>query len=99
MSVRVRRTRRADEDFAEIFRVGAAEFGIAQAEQYAAGLIEAFDLLSRHPPLARERTEFRRPVRLHPHGAHLIAYTVDDEGVLIVRLLHGRQDWRRHLFP
>ena len=47
--------------------------------------------------MARERTEFAPPARLHPYRSYLIVYLLDDEGVLIVRIMHGRQDWERHL--
>jgi toxin ParE1/3/4 len=76
---------------------GAAEFGVDQAERYHEGLISAFDLLAANPLLARERTEFNPPVRLHPYQAHMIAYVVRDDGILIIRVLHGRQDWERYL--
>jgi toxin ParE1/3/4 len=36
-------------------------------------------------------------VRVHPFQAHVIIYVVDDAGVLIVRVLHGRQEWERLL--
>ncbi|QNT71077.1 type II toxin-antitoxin system RelE/ParE family toxin [Defluviicoccus vanus] len=47
--------------------------------------------------LARERAEFDPPVRLHPYQAHMIAYIIRDDGILIIRVLHGRQDWERYL--
>ncbi|MFH6783095.1 MULTISPECIES: type II toxin-antitoxin system RelE/ParE family toxin [Methylobacterium] len=43
--------------------------------------------------MAGERRELRPPVRLHPYGAHLIVYAVERDDILIVRVLHGRQDW------
>jgi toxin ParE1/3/4 len=92
-----RTTRRADQDIIDIYFKGCREFGQAQAERYHAGLAATFDLIDRNPRLARERAEFDPPVRLHPYGAHMIVYRVDESGVLIVRVLHGRQDWERHL--
>jgi toxin ParE1/3/4 len=33
-------------------------------------------------------------VRVHPCGSHIIIYTVNKAGgVLIVRVRHGREDW------
>ena len=43
--------------------------------------------------MAREKRELRPPVRFHPYGAHLIVYVVEGDDILIVRVLHGRQDW------
>jgi toxin ParE1/3/4 len=50
-----------------------------------------------NPHMARERAGFSPAVRLHPHQAHLIVYVAQGEDILIVRVLHGRQDWERHL--
>jgi toxin ParE1/3/4 len=47
--------------------------------------------------LARERREFEPPVRLHPYQAHMIAYIIRDGGLLIIRVLHGRQDREKYL--
>lgn len=90
-------TRQADQDIIDAYVHGVQEFGTDQAERYHQGLIATFELLSANPRLARERTEFVPPVRIHPYGAHLIVYTLRDDGVLIVRVLHGRQDWERYL--
>jgi len=90
-------TRRADHDIIDIYARGATDFGVDQAERYHAGLIALFDLLARNPDMARERTEFTPPVRLHPYHAHMVVYVHDGDGILIVRVLHGRQDWERYL--
>jgi toxin ParE1/3/4 len=90
-------SRRADQDIFDIYVRGAAEFDVDQAERYAAGLLATLDLLAENPRLARERTELHPPVRLHPYKAHVIAYVEHEGGILIVRVLHGRQDWERHL--
>ncbi|WP_416065788.1 type II toxin-antitoxin system RelE/ParE family toxin [Rhizobium sp. ZK1] len=44
--------------------------------------------------MARERQELTPPMRLHPHQAHLIAYTIREDDIVIVRVLHSRQDWQ-----
>lgn len=93
----VRTTRKADEDIIAAYLHGAAEYGIEQAERYHAGLMATFALLAANPRLARERSEFDPPMRLHPYQAHLIAYLVRDADILVVRVLHGRQAWERHL--
>jgi toxin ParE1/3/4 len=92
-----RTTRRADQDIIELYLRGAREFGRAQAERYHEGLVAAFELLASHPQVAPLRREFQPPVRLHPLRSHMIAYLEDGEAILIIRALHGRQDWERHL--
>ena len=90
-------TRQADQDIVDIYVHGVQELGTAHAERYHQGLIRTFELLSANPRLARERTEFVPPVRIHPYEAHLILYMVRDDGILVVRVLHGRQEWERYL--
>lgn len=90
-------TGQADRDIIDHYVRGAADFGVNQAERYYEGLVAAFDLLAANPHIARERTEFDPPVRLHPYRAHMIVYVVRNKGILIVRVLHGRQEWERHL--
>lgn len=90
-------TRLADQDIIDIYVYGAAEFGVDQAERYHEGLVSVFELLAENPHLAHERPEFDPPVRLHPYEAHMIAYLIRDNGILIIRVLHGRQDWERYL--
>ena len=92
-----RTTRQADQDIIDIYLRGCREFGEPQAERYHAGLAATLDLIASNPRIARERAEFTPPVRLHPYQSHLIVYLLDDGGVLIVRVLHGRQGWEKHL--
>lgn len=86
-------TRRADQDIIALYGRGAEDFGVAQAERYVEGLFSCFSLLAANPHMARERTELDPPMRLHSYGSHMIAYTVMADAILIVRVLHGRQDW------
>ena len=92
-----RTTRQCDLDIIEIYGRGVANFGANQAERYHEGLIATFDLLANNPRMTRERSEFKPPVRLHAYRAHMIVYVIEITGILVVRVLHGRQDWERHL--
>lgn len=93
----VRTTEAADRDVAGLYADGEERFGTRQAERYQEGLFDLFDLDGDNPRIARERHEFTPPIRVHPYGAHLVVYTLDDAGVLIVRVLPGRADWERWL--
>ncbi|TPW26418.1 type II toxin-antitoxin system RelE/ParE family toxin [Martelella alba] len=89
-----RLTRKAEGDLIAIYIAGVEGFGIAQAERYHAELGDVFDLLADNPYLARERTELSPPIRVHPHGSHIILYRIeDDSSILIVRVRHAREDW------
>jgi plasmid stabilization system protein ParE len=52
-----RLTNAAEADITAIFRRGAAEFGLRQAENYRRGLERTFDFLGANPRVTRERDE------------------------------------------
>lgn len=92
-----RLTVRAEYEFDQIYLRGVRDFGTDTAERYAEGLLRIFRLLSDFPAVARERDEVSPPVRVHPFRSHLVIYRIDDEGVLIIRLAHGHEDWETSL--
>lgn len=87
----------AEADLSDIWLQGAAAWGVEQAERYADGLFALFDLLVEFPEIARERAEFFPPVRIHPSGAHLVIYRQADQGIEIIRILHGHQNLTAYL--
>lgn len=87
-------SRKAEDDILEIFIQGAHRFGLRQAEAYHDALAECFTFLAENPYAARERQEITPPVRVHPFGAHLVIYTVDESGTpFIIRVRHAHEDW------
>ena len=90
-------TPKADSDLVGIYVHGFKNFGEEQAEKYFSELEDCFQLLSETPLICRERTEFTPPVRIHPHGRHLVIYMIRDDLILIIRILHDRMDLPQHL--
>lgn len=90
-------TDRANEDIYAIYLFGLEQFGFAQAERYGDELFNVFEILARQPHSARERKEYEPAYRVHIHGVHAIFYLIEGDDILIVRVLHASQDWRRHL--
>lgn len=85
---------KAEDDIISVYLDGVRDFGVAQAERYHKELEQVFGILAGNPYLARMRGELTPPVRIHPHGSHLIVYHVEDnEDVLILRIRHAREDW------
>lgn len=95
--MRVRITSRATADIDRIYLESARQFGLAQADSYQQGLMASISVIADHPYLAHERANFRTAVRIHAYQSHVIAYLIDDVGVLIVRILHAHQNLRRIL--
>jgi plasmid stabilization system protein ParE len=49
--------------------------------------------------LTRERGDLRPGILMATSGRHSIFFETDDARVLVVRVLHDRMDYRRHLDP
>lgn len=84
---------RALADLEDIWRYSAETWSIEQADRYIDELVRIFETIAAMPTLARERSEFTPPVRIHVHENNLIVYTATDDHIAILRLLGGRQDW------
>ena len=95
--MRYKTTPEADNDLIGIYVYGFKSFGEEQAEKYFSELEDCFQLLSETPLICRERTEFTPPVRIHPHGRHLVIYVLRGDLILIVRVLHVSMDLPQHL--
>jgi toxin ParE1/3/4 len=93
-----RKTRRADEDLQEIYRYTRRMWGRDQAVRYLHGLEQRFAELADNPLVGIAREDLQPPgLRSVIHGSHVIFYQPQPDGVLIIRVLHGRQDVRAHL--
>jgi toxin ParE1/3/4 len=55
-------------------------------------LRERFAKLAKFPQMGKERSDLARVLRSFPVGSYLIFYRTIDEGIEIVRILHGSQD-------
>ncbi|KPF92160.1 plasmid stabilization protein ParE [Novosphingobium sp. AAP83] len=76
-----------------MYLAGLEQFGVAQADRYHDGLERMFAFLAQTPRVARMREELNPPVRARPFKAHIIVYDETDDGILVLRVRHGREDW------
>ena len=83
-----RLTRRADRKLEAIYRYTLESFGAAQADAYFAGFDDTFTLLAERPGLGRPFHEYRR----FEHESHVIFYRSRRGGILIVDVLHQREN-------
>ncbi|MCZ8207155.1 MAG: type II toxin-antitoxin system RelE/ParE family toxin [Aquidulcibacter sp.] len=89
----IKLTPQAEHDLENIWTYTATTWSVAQAESYIGHLSNTFDLIAHAPLIARERSEFTPPIRLHRHQSHLIIYRLVDDSLLIIRVLHMKQNW------
>ena len=84
----------AEKDIIAILAEGSGRFGAKQVEQYTRVIENTLDFLSENPEAVRERDEINPPVRVYPFGAHLVVYTIQSNGdILVLRIRHAREDW------
>lgn len=81
----------AEADILEIWDY-IAEDSIAAADHWIDRLDEQFRLLATQPKMGRTRDELAAGVRSHPFGRYVIFYMPLDDGIDVVRVLHGSRD-------
>lgn len=90
-------SRRADTDLANIADFTIATFGTAQARKYRDQLRACFASLCDNPLLGQSAEDLAPGLRRVRQQAHVVFYLADAEQVLIVRVLHHKMDFERHL--
>jgi toxin ParE1/3/4 len=84
----------ARRDLEAIRDAGVEEFGPDVAERHLLGFEHHFGLLRQHPFAGQSRPEFALGIRSLSHRPHRLLYRVDGDTVLVVRIIHHRQDVR-----
>jgi toxin ParE1/3/4 len=88
----LRITEPARRDLVQILGLSAQAWGDDQADRYEADLYEAFDLVRQFPDLGTERPHLFLGSRAYPVGSHAVYYQIIEQDIVIVRILHQRQD-------
>ncbi|MDE0064313.1 MAG: type II toxin-antitoxin system RelE/ParE family toxin [Gammaproteobacteria bacterium] len=91
-----RLSRRAATDLENIAGYTIKRFGVEQARVYRDSLKSCFQRLANNPEMGRKAEQLARGLRRFEHQAHIVFYTVDDNEIYVVRVLHSRMDVRRH---
>jgi len=91
----LRLSRRAASDLAEIADYTISEFGIDQARLYRDQFQACFQSLLDNPQLGRSAGEVALGLRRIRQQAHVVFYRVEQDRLLIVRVLHHSMDFER----
>ncbi len=84
-------------DLRAIARYTVRTFGARQAKSYGKGIEDYLLAIGDSPGMGRAYDHIRPGLRCFGHKSHSIYYVLRDRGILIVRVLHSRQDASRHL--
>jgi toxin ParE1/3/4 len=96
MKLGYRISKAASRDLNEIASYTRHMWGATQQRIYLTNLEECFNTLVDQPQIGLARSEFTGVRSIHLEH-HVIFYTITKAGILIVRVLHERQDPTRHL--
>ncbi len=88
----------AEADFDGIGRYTQELWGTDQAVGYLTRVDQTFAALAASPALGKDRGDLRPGLMSCPCNRHVIFFRRDDQGnVDILRILHERMDFQRHL--
>jgi toxin ParE1/3/4 len=90
-------TPRAQADLDEIWDYTADRWGLDQAETYTRQLWKDIAIVADRPAIGRECNDVRRGYRMYPSGSHVLFYRHTVDGIDVVRILHERMDYERHI--
>lgn len=85
-------SRDAEADLINIWDWTVDTWSEQQADRYIRGIYRSFETIARNPRMGRIRSELREDIRSFAHQSHVIFYVATDEGVAVVRVLHGASD-------
>lgn len=87
----------AQSDVADIWNYTAEKWGIDQAEAYVRRVKRAVQAIAADYQLGRACEEIRSGYWKYLVGSHVLFYRIDLDGIDVVRILHSRMDFERHL--
>lgn len=84
--------KKAGNDVANIADYNIQRFGIEQARIYRDSLFESFEMLAEYPLIGSSQHHIKENIRRHVHEYHSIYYRVDEQGIIIYRILGPGKD-------
>jgi toxin ParE1/3/4 len=95
--VKVRLSAAARRDLSGIWRYTAKRWDESQADRYVRLIVDGFDGLASGTMQGRDASDIRAGYFKLAVGSHLAFYRINGDAIEVVRILHGRMDFDRHL--
>jgi toxin ParE1/3/4 len=95
--LRIDKLPQAESDLIDIWIYGCTTWNATQADSYADSIQYTLKALAHFPEKNRIRNNFRPAIRICHHVSHMIAYTVEKDSIVVVRVLHKSMDVKRHV--
>lgn len=88
---------KAKSDFSGIWDYTLEEWGVEQAEKYARELWAEMQKQASDHSTSTDISNVRSGYRKKKSGSHVIFFKLIDDGIDVIRILHQRMDFDRHL--
>jgi len=88
---------KAKADLSDIWDYTLAEWDIDQAEKYVRELWTAMQDQALDASTSADISDVRKEYRKIRSGSHVIFFKLTGDGIDVVRILHQRMDFERHL--
>jgi toxin ParE1/3/4 len=88
---------RAQSDLNDIWNYTESHWGADQAETYPRQLWKHIEAIAARPTSGRACPEVRAGYHKYRSGSHVLFYRMTSDGIDVVRILHERMDFERHL--
>lgn len=86
-------------DLKSIRRYSQRTWGLERTAQYMAELRAAMKGLVAGTVVSRNRDDIRPGLQMVTSGRHCVFFEADQSHILVVRVLHDRMDYQRHIDP
>lgn len=90
-------TSKAKSDLSHIWDYTLAEWGIDQAEKYVRELWEVMQSQALDSSPSADIGDVRAEYRKVISGSHVVFFKLSVDGIDVIRILHQRMDFERHL--
>jgi toxin ParE1/3/4 len=94
---RLELTEIARDDLKSIRRYSQRTWGPERTLQYLAGLRETMKGLVGGTVVSRQRDDLKPGLRMTVSGRHCVFFEMNESRVLVLRVLHDKMDYPRHL--
>ncbi|TPN50833.1 MULTISPECIES: type II toxin-antitoxin system RelE/ParE family toxin [unclassified Mesorhizobium] len=93
----VRFSPKAKADLDQIWDHSLKEWGAERAEAYIRTIRSIINLIDQFPAMAKNAENIRPGLLKYAVGSHVLFLRIADRSIDVVRILHQRMDYLRHL--
>lgn len=94
---RIKFAKQASLDIDDMYLYGLINFGEDQADLYSEKIQNGLKTIQANPEIGRLVSKVNPAIRRFDFERHVIFYDINDDAILIVRIIHCSMDFVKHL--